>query len=65
MKQKHTRARKARVRNFRQGGIHEMPVLFRRLRGIYGADARAFDAKHPRLSEVIAGLQSRQRGSYA
>lgn len=42
-----------------QHGLHSVPVFWRRVEGIYGADHRAFDAKHPDLPLAVEGYKQR------
>ena len=42
-----------------QQTIHQVPVFWRRVWGYYGADHRAFDAKHPDLELAVDGYKQR------
>lgn len=36
-----------------------IPVFFRRINGIYGADHASFSLKHPDLDQAVEGYKSR------
>ena len=59
MKRKHTQAKKANRLNLREKGLHTESVFLRRINGIYGADCREFDKKHPRLEDAVEGIRQR------
>lgn len=59
MKLKHTQAKKANRLCIRMENATSAPVWLRRLRGMYGADFRAFDQKHPWLETFVQGVKKR------
>ena len=59
MKQRFTQAKKANRFNQRINGKHSIPVFWRRVRGIYGADHHEFDRKHPSLEAAVWGMRKR------
>ena len=59
MKQRFTQAKKANRFNLRYPCRTSEPVWLRRVRGIYGADFREFDKKHPRIQPMVLGLRQR------
>ena len=62
MKQKHTRAKKARRLNdwgAYQKAYFSTAVFWRRVHGFFGADEREFDIKHPELAGAVEGMKSR------
>lgn len=61
MRRKDTQSKKARRLNLRIAGVHNMSVFARRVLGIYGADHRQFDEKHPDLEEAVQGMRERMR----
>lgn len=61
MKQKHTQARKAnRGPSITSTYPFGVPVFFRRVQGVLGADHKEFSAKHKGLDDAVAGYQSIQ-----
>ena len=42
-----------------QWSIHQVSVFWRRVHGIYGADHREFDRKHPDLELAVDGMKQR------
>lgn len=71
MKQKHTKAKKARRFNLwqaYQNAVHSTSVFWRRVQGFYGADSAAYNRKHPDLEPAVEGYKSRpaaQKLNYA
>ena len=62
MKQKHTKARKARRFNLwyaYQKVWYSTSVFTRRLEGFYGADSADYDRKHPDMEMAVEGYKSR------
>ena len=62
MKQKHTGAKKARRFNYwpsYQNDIFSTPVFWRRVRGFFGADHKAFSQKHLSLDGAVEGYKAR------
>lgn len=59
MKLKHTQAKKANRYCERRPHATTDPVWLRRVRGIYGADSKSFDAIHPRLESAVRGIRAR------
>ena len=60
MKLKHTQARKAnRGPSITSSYPYGVPVFWRRVQGILGADHKEFSAKHPRLDLAVEGMRAR------
>lgn len=58
----HTQSRKARRKNDITAFSkfpYNASVLMRRVNGIYGADSREFDKRHPRLEDAAEGIRKR------
>ena len=69
MRQKHTRAKKARRLNLwsaYQNDLFSTSVFWRRVRNIFGSDARTYDEKHPDLDGAVQGMKARmaQNGNH-
>ena len=69
MKQKHTKAKKARRLNVwpaYQKWLFGLSVFERRVRGYEGADSRTFNEKHPNLEPAVEGMKQRiaQQGQH-
>lgn len=60
MKQKHTKAKKAR-RSITPPhfSVYQMSVFARRIRNIYGADCREYSRRHPDLDMAVEGYKQR------
>ncbi len=62
MKQKYTKAKKARRFNnwlAYQKAAFSTSVFWRRVNGFFGADSLEFDRKHPSLDNAVEGYKSR------
>ena len=62
MKQKHTKAKKARRFNnwlAYQKDIFSTSVFMRRVQGFFGADSATFSAKHKDLDMAVEGSKAR------
>lgn len=60
MKQKFTTSKAAnRGPSITASYPYGVPVFFRRVRDILGADHKSFSAKHPRLDGAVEGMKAR------
>ena len=65
MKLKFTKAKKANRICIRMNGLHSVPVFWRRVQGIIGADSKHFDALHPSLAFAVEGYKQRMAAAEA